>query len=143
MTIPGTLLVLLLAISFPTGVCCEGGLLSTLSANEWHNLPGGEKQAYVAGLIHGFDATKYFLYLSGRVAITEDTSKLSPKDALQFVEASFLMPELGTDYSFGDACTYMLKAIEEKYNRPLYSDQSLATVLRAVIQDIVRERLKD
>jgi hypothetical protein len=78
MTIPGTLLVLLLAISFPTGVCCEGGLLSTLSANEWHNLPGGEKQAYVAGLIHGFDATKYFLYLSGRVAITEDTSKLSP-----------------------------------------------------------------
>jgi hypothetical protein len=133
---------ILIAMVFPLSIPCDDSLAPT-RAEQWQNLPVTEQKAFIAGLIHGFDGAKYFLYLSGRVALTNPTRHLSTRDALQFAEVSFLMPESGRDYSPADAYSYLVEAINQKYKDPLYAEQSLDVVLRAIIQDTVRDRLKD
>ncbi len=133
----------LVALLFPLSLFCENDLPAPTWAEQWQNLPEAEQKAFIAGFIHGFDGAKYFLYLSGRAALSNHTRHLSARDALQFVEVSFLMPELGKDYSLADAYSYLIQGISQKYQDRLYAEQDLGVVLRAIIQDSVRARLND
>ena len=133
---------LLIALLFPVYLFCEDELQTTRWPERWQNLPEEQKRAYVAGLIHGFDAARYFLYLSGRVAITESNPDLSVRDALQYVEVSLLMPALGRDFHFWLTYSYIISAIDKKYRNALYADQHISVVLSAVIQDIAKKGLK-
>jgi len=135
--------ILLIALLFPVCLFCEDELQTIrLWSDRWQDLPEEQKRAFVAGLIYGFDAARSFLYLSGRVAITESNHDLSARDALKYVEVSLHMPALGKDFHFWIPYFYIISAIDKKYENALYADQHISVVVSAVIQDIVKEGLK-